>query len=529
MSGAYNDPSAEQAVPSRRQFLLRLATTSGSAAATAAMSALGLGLPSVASAAPPALSPELGRGKSVLVVGAGIAGLVAAYELQRAGFSVQVLEARERVGGRNWSIRNGSRVTLADGSSQTVQWADGQYFNAGPARLPTHHQTILGYARQFGVPLETEVNSSRSASVLSGAPGAQPLALRRVAHDSRGHLAELLAKSTRQGALDQSLSADDRARLLDLLKVYGDLDADGRYAGSLRAGFRQQPGAGATPAQRLDPLPLRTLLDPDLWVAHAYDESIDQQPTMLQPVGGMDAIPLAFASRLGHAVRLNTELRALRHDARGVRLTVRDRLTSREDTLAADYAVVTVPPPVLAGVDTDLRPEVQRAIAAVHYDAANKIAWQSRRFWEAENGIYGGLAYVRNEIRLVWYPSGGFHNPQGILVANYSTGDDARRLSDRPLADQFEASRAIVERLHPGRGSELSAPVSVAWHKVPHSLGPWAHWRQPDSPEYTLLNQPDGRVHLAGDYLAQVGAWQEGAALSAHQAVQAIAKHLRTA
>jgi monoamine oxidase len=520
----------------RRSFVMSLAATGGYAAAQAALGVLGLAAPAVASTAPLGLPSELGRGRKVVVLGAGIAGLVSAWELRRAGFDVTVVEARERVGGRNWSVRGGTRIEHPDGPQQTAQFDDGLYFNAGPARLPTHHRTILGYAREFGVELEVEVNASRSAYALGASPGSQPVRLRRLQHDARGHIAELLAKSTRQGALDQELSADDRAKLLDFLKVYGDLGADGRYQGSSRAGWATPPGAAAQPGIKQQPLALRALLDPDLWLATVYEESIDQQPTMLQPVGGMDRIPYAFYDRLKDVVRLNTEVKSIRNVARAgspagvqVRVRRRDGVTGggAEETLDADWAISTIPLPVLAGIPNNFAPEVAQAVASVHYDAASKIAWQSRRFWEDE-GIYGGLSYVKHDINLLWYPSGGFHRPQGILIGSYATGDNARRFNTRPLAAQFEASREQVERLHPGGGVELQRPVAVAWHKQAWSLGPWVHWERPDAPAYVLLNQPHGRVHFAGDVLAQLGAWQEGAALSAQRAVRAIATELRS-
>ena len=87
-------------------------------------------------------------------------------------------------------------------------------------------------------------------------------------------------------------------------------------------------------------------------------------------------------------------------------------------------------------------------------------------------------------------------------------------------------SREVIDRVHPGRGAELKNPVSVAWHKVPYSLGSWVHWATPAEKEYTRLNQPEGRVHFAGEYLSQIGAWQEGAALSGHHAIAAIARRI---
>jgi monoamine oxidase len=514
----------------RRTFLMQLAATSGYTAAAAAMTTLGLGAPHVAAAAQVPglqLAPGSGKGIKVLVLGAGIAGLASAWELRKAGYEVQLVEARDRVGGRNWTIRNGSRIELNDGTTQVAEFEPGHYFNAGPARLPSHHQTILGYCREFGVELEAEVNTSRSAYFLpDAARGGKPVQLRRAINDARGHVAELLARATGRGALDQELSTEDRARLVEFLKVYGDLTPQAQYEGSERSGYKVYPGAAGQVGQRNEPLSLEALLDPDLWTALIFDELLIFQPTMLQPVGGMDRIPSAFYQRLKDVARLNTEVQAIRNTDHGVDVTVRDRRSGKQQTLSADYAVVTFPLPVLAKVDTNFAPEVQAAIANIHYDTASKIAWQSRRFWETEAQIYGGISVVKHETSLIWYPSGGFHKATGILVGCYNIGQTARDFTARPLSAQFASSREVIDRVHPGRGAELKNPVSVAWHKVPYSLGAWVHWATPAEKEYVRLNQPDGRVHFAGEYLSQIGAWQEGAALSGHHAVAAIAQRV---
>jgi monoamine oxidase len=515
----------------RRTFLMQLAATSGYTAAAAAMTTLGLGAATIASAAgqnpPLQLAPGSGKGIKVLVLGAGIAGLVSAYELRKAGYQVQLIEARDRVGGRNWTIRNDTRIEHNDGVTQVAEFEPGHYFNAGPARLPSHHQTILGYCREFGVELEAEVNTSRSAYFLPDAvKGGKPIQLRRAVNDARGHLSELLARATSKGALDQELSLDDRSKLVEFLKVYGDLSPQAEYKGSERSGYKVYPGAAEQVGERNEPLPLEALLDPDLWTALIFDELLIFQPTMLQPVGGMDRIPHAFHQRLKEVARLNTEVKSIRNKDKGVEVVVRDRSSGKQQTLSADYAIVTFPLPVLAQVENNFAPEVQQAISNIHYDTASKIAWQSRRFWETESQIYGGISVVKHETSLIWYPSGGFHKKGGVLVGCYNIGQNARDFTAQPLSAQFASSRGVIDRVHPGRGAELKNPVSVAWHKVPYSLGSWVHWATPAEKEYTRLNQPEGRVHFAGEYLSQIGAWQEGAALSGHHAVAAIARRV---
>ncbi len=510
----------------RRHFLMQLAATSGYTAAHAAMTTLGLGAVGLtaAAAAPLLPAPGSGKGLRVLVLGAGIAGLVSAWELRKAGYRVQIVEARERVGGRNWTIRDGTRIDYTDGSSQTARFDPGQYFNAGPARLPSHHQTILGYCREFGVALEAEVNTSRGAYFLPDAAKNKPaIQLRRAVNDARGRISELLAKATNAGALDRELSVADRQRLLEFLKVYGDLALDHSFKGSERSGYTVFPGAAEQVGVRPDPLSLDELLDPDLWTSLIFDELLIFQPTMLQPVGGMDRIPAAFQQRLQKELRLNTEVTRIQNEADGVVVTVRHRASGKVETLRADYAITTFPLPVLAKVPSNFSPKVRQAIASVEYDTASKIAWQAPRFWETDSHIYGGISVVKHVTSLIWYPSGGFHQPTGTLVGCYNIGQAARDFTNQPLAAQFASSRQVIDRVHPGRGAALQRPVSVAWHKVPYSLGSWVHWATPAEPAYVLLNQPDGRVHFAGEYLSQIGAWQEGAALSAHHAVAAIA------
>src|SRR5262245_62122425 len=123
--------------PTRREFLLRVAHAGGSAATFAAMQSLGLLPEAPAIASTVRLPTQMGKGIKVVILGGGLAGLASAYELEKAGFECTLLEARDRPGGRNWTIRNGATAEFVDGTRQTVQYADSKsYFNAGPARLP---------------------------------------------------------------------------------------------------------------------------------------------------------------------------------------------------------------------------------------------------------------------------------------------------------------------------------------------------------------------------------------------------------
>lgn len=510
----------------RRQLISRIAAVGGYSAAVGALDALGLAPKALAASFDPLQLGSSGKGKHVVVVGAGISGLVSAYELRKAGFSVTILEARERVGGRNWTLRRGSKVEFDDGVSQTVDFDEGQFFNAGPARIPSHHQTLLGYCRELGVELQVLVNSSRNALALPDAR--QPaFQLRQAVNDSRGQLSELLARSVSRKALDQDLSADDRQALLSFLKVYGDLNADFKYQGSVRSGYTRLPGAGDQTGITRAPLELQTLLNPKLWGALVFDEIPEFSSTMFQPVGGMDRIPLAFYDKLKDAVRFHAEVSDIQTSEQGSRVTYKDRQTGKSQTLSADYAIVTVPLPLLAKLPSNFSTPFKQAILSAQSDQANKVAWQSPRFWETDFNIFGGLSYLDHEVKGLWYPSDRLNSAQGILIAAYNTSAAAQAFSQKSLAEQFTSSRQAVELLHPGHSAKLQKPVAINWSKVPFSKGPWIVNDEVGEQAYHILNQPQGRTYLASDALAHggVGIWQNSAADSARRIVTLIGRH----
>src|SRR4249919_3550608 len=235
----------------RRTLLEQVGAIGGLGAAYSAMEALGLAIPTPIHAESFALPTGAGRGRSVVILGAGIGGLVSAYELQKAGYRVTVLEARDRIGGRVWTIRNGDRIVQTGRPDQHATFDPGLYFNAGPARIPSTHRVILGYARNFGVQLENFVNVNRNAGWdFSGR--VQPE--RRMVEDMRGQLAELLAKAIDRKALDGVVSADEVAAVRQFLAPYASLDAKGNYLPSGSSGWAVD-GGGYSQA----PVPLKAL------------------------------------------------------------------------------------------------------------------------------------------------------------------------------------------------------------------------------------------------------------------------------
>jgi monoamine oxidase len=534
---------------SRRDFLTGVGRAGGYSAAFFLMERMGLlaaEVPAVANA-----EPGSGKGVKVVILGGGIAGLVSAYELRALGYECTILESRSRPGGRNWSVRGGDIVTFLDGTSQKCTWDAGHYQNFGPARLPSVHHTILGYCEKLGVPLEVEVNMSRSAFLQNDeANGGEPMVLRQVENDTRGHVSELLAKSINQGSLDQNLSSEDRERMLAFLRSYGPLDRAGKYAGSDRAGYRQTPGAGDQVGVLSEPIDMHTLLDEKFWQSMLFDEQFDMQATMFQPVGGMDRIPYAFAKALGKTVKFDAPVTEIRKTAKGVRIGYQHRGSAK--AIEADYCICAMPLTILKKTPNDCSPPYKKVIDECTYASAYKIAWESRRFWEQDYHIYGGLEFVNQGCSPIWFPSAGMFTPRGVLVSGYS--DEARSpLVGLDLREKFAESRKSIERLHPGHSSELEKPMYVTWGNIPHNQGSWissygpgqtrqnfeltrqtGDEREPTmgpriNPGYETLIEPDGPIVFAGDHVSHLVAWQEGAALSALRAVSQVNDKVKAA
>jgi monoamine oxidase len=539
----------------RRDFLMRAGQTGGYGAAFVLMQSLGL-LPLPEAASSP-LHLVDGRGTRVVILGGGIAGLVAAYELGKAGWSCTILEARHRPGGRNWSIRNGTEVEFTDGTRQTCAFEPDHYFNAGPARLPSTHSTMLGYCHELGVALEVEINSARSALMQADTlNGGVPVQERRVVNDTRGHVSELLAKCIKKGALDQEIDSSDRERMIEFLRQYGDLNPDLLFKGTDRSGYRIPPGAGSETPTVNDPLPMHQLLDANLWNGMLVEDVIEWQPTMFQPVGGMDRIPFAFAARLDSVIRYGAAVTRIRQSGSGITVTYRDTSSADQTashTIEADYCICAMPLTVARTLDADFGPQIHAILDTVRYDSAYKIAWEAPRFWEKESNIFGGISYLQQTVDLVWYPSARIFSDTGIVIGGYSIeqppalGALPEELAKSELAyrsqiangyafaslpnmqAKLDASRRSIDLLHPGHGKDLAKPIYISWGHIPHNLGSWISLEWNDQKALATLQSPDRRVYFAGDHTSHLVGWQEGAALSAHRVINQLGARIQAA
>jgi len=528
----------------RRSFLDAVGRAGGAAAIYETMVAMGMIRVPQAFAGPPQIPVESGRGQRVVILGAGIAGLTAAYELHNAGYEVILLEAKERAGGRSYTVRTGDTIEENTGTKQVCAFDDHSdfYLNAGPGRLPYHHTAILYYCTLFGVPLEVYTMMSRANEYQrdeSWNGGTVPN--RRIANDTRGWISELLAKSVIKGRLNTELKNKgvDRDQFLNLLTVFGDIDpADNYdYLGSSRSGYLTEPGIDSC-GTLLKPLALADLVSSDFW-NHRFmqAEEYEWQPTLFQPVGGMDQIwryGFLQKSPVGRFIHYNQEVvnveNTTEYGKPKVKIAFRPSggLEQIVSSITADWCISTIPLPILAKItsENNFSQPYKDAIAGVKFAPTVKVGWQtSSRFWETDRQMYGGISYTTDPITQVWYPSWGYFKQKGILTGAYNYDQDAINYGNMRLQERLVEAMKGAKKLHPDfdKHVPIELGLSIAWQNVPWQLGGWADDWSCDTAIPDVLLKPEGQFWVAGDQVSYLSGWQEGAVRSAHHVISAIA------
>jgi monoamine oxidase len=518
---------AGRPVLTRRRFLQVLGATAGSAAVANAMAAWGhLGVS--AQTEPPKLTGKV-NGVKVVVLGAGPGGCPSAYELMNLGYDVTVLEAHSHVGGHAFTVRRGAKTHEYGGEEQVCNFdADPtNWFDAGPSRLPSYHRAILHYCKVFNIPMidynNINLNAWTYAEGIDGAMSGKKMRLGELQADMGGYTSELLAKAANQDTLDGELTADDRDQLVEYLTAWGMLSSkDLAYTSDTsNRGFSQLPGAGDRPGVPSDPVPFKDLLPFANAVVGgesgylAAVASYDWWATLLQPVNGMEAIYSdGFHKALGDRIKLNSEVTEIRQSDNDVTITYKNTESGETQQIKADYCMCNIPLSVLMKIPSDFSSKMRAAMEGIAYATAMRMGMQfKRRFWEEDDWIYGGQSFFNNsKVGILGYPNSDYMASKGVLLALYNFGNDAINISRLSLKDREEFGLQWGSKIHPTYRQDFESSFSVAWHRMPYSLGAWPSFTTRTRQQYypTLL-EPDGRIYLVGEHLSYVNAWQEGA------------------
>lgn len=454
--------------------------------------------------------PKAATPRRVVIAGAGMAGLVAALELRRAGHEVSVLEAQQRVGGRVSTLR--------------APFTDGLYGEAGAMRIPRSHALTLAYVERFRL--------ATSPFTASNPHGYQYL---------HGQRERISAASEDPASLGFELTADETGK--SAAQLWGEVLAP--IAKLVREGGET---GWSEVVGKYDQYSLREFFE----VSHLSEGAIEMCGLLLhfealmnlsclevlrEEVGeyfhdvvaidgGMDLLPRSFLPEVRDCIRFGARLAAIDQSADGVRAHY--STTAWAGCVEADYAIVTLPFSVLRHIEfvQPLSRAKQRAIRQLHYDAAAKILFQCRRrFWEEDDGIFGGASVTDLPIRAMYYPDHGRDTGRGVLLASYTWAEDAQRWGS--LSPEMRISQALenVARIHPQVADEFEVGTSKMWHDDEFAGGAFASF---EPGQQTLLHvhiiEPEGRIHFAGEHASLTHAWIQGAIESGLRAAWEVSK-----
>ena len=454
------------------------------------------------------LQPRAINAKKIIVVGAGMAGLVAGYELKRAGHDVKILEARERVGGRILTLRE--------------PFSDGLYAEAGAMRLPSTHKLVQAYIQKLG--LQT-----------TGFTKANPNSFFYI--NGHKHLRSKVEHDPASLGLDLAGPNGDQT----VIQLWGDLihhtaerlEADAGYWDELRNQYgdysfysylrSQQWSADAISALALID-GLETVFDTSF--LHILQLELQWLGAdMTQIVGGMDRLPMAFLPELENRIQFGAEMVALDHTADSV--TIHYRSHAGPDLVTGDFAIVTIPYSVLRFVDVlkPFSPGKQMVLRQLHYVNAMKVFFQCRRrFWEEDDGLFGGSTITDLPIRQIQYPDQNRETNQGVLMGSYTYGEEANRWTSRSPEDRVTQTLKYVAMIHPQVTKESEKGVFKVWSEDKFSGGAFAVFEPGEEARLSAhIATPEGPIHFAGEHTSsKKRVWIEGAVESGLRAAQEV-------
>ncbi len=446
--------------------------------------------------------------KKVVIVGAGLAGLAAGLELKRAGHVPIIIEAQRRVGGRVYTLRD--------------PFTEGLYAEVGAMRVPRAHALTMAYVDKFGLKTNDFTMDNPNSYYYMG--GRKVRAAEAAIDPS---LLGFEVSENEKGKTAGKMYEAALKPLLDLLQRDGDNaweEIVEKYDQYSTREFLEVSGWSEGMIEMFGLLANQESVMNSSFLELFREDSGNYYTNMVEIDGGTDRLPHAFLPELRHHIRFGAKMIAIDQSPNDV--TIHYQTHAGKFSEIGDYAILTVPFPVLRHVEV-LKPfsrAKNRAIRQLHYDASAKILFQcKRRFWEEDDGIFGGGTLTDLPIRNLYYPDHGRETGRGVILASYTWSEDAQRWGSLKPDDRIMQALDDVAEIHPQITKEFEVGASWMWHDDEFAGGAFALF---DPGQQTLLHdeivKPEGRIHFAGEHASLYHAWIQGAFESGLRAAVAI-------
>lgn len=470
----------------RRDFLKRTALAAATLS-TCALNTFALGQTSF---------ERRGASKKVIIIGAGLAGLSAAYELTHAGHDVTVLEARRRPGGRVHTLRD--------------TFAEGLYAEAGATRIPNHHHFTLKYAELFGLTLD---------------PFA-PLDLPSVYH-VRGKRIQVppgqkvewpYELTTEERAL--GVSGMRQKYIWSMLGEVGNVtdpnwpprEVMEKYDQMNRSDFWRSRGASSEAIALLSLGGIDDRFESWSTLFMLRNQALNRKLSQYYKIrGGNDLLPKAFAARLAETIHYAAPVVRIEQSAEGVKAVFFH--AGAYHTLTGDHLICAVPFTVQKNIEVTpaFSDGKQRAIEQLPYLSASKIFLQlKRRFWISQG--LSGFATTDLPIGQVWDMSYKQPGTRGILQA-FPLSLHSRRVTGMAEEERIDFALEQVELIYPGTREYFEGGVTKCWDEDEWARGASAYYKPGQfSSLLPHVARPEGRIHFAGEHTSVwTDGWMQGA------------------
>ncbi|MBI3194942.1 MAG: flavin monoamine oxidase family protein [Ignavibacteriae bacterium] len=447
-----------------------------------------------------------GPSKKIIILGAGLAGLSAGYELTNAGHEVIIVEARTRPGGRLYTMRE--------------PFSDGMYAELGATRIPENHQWTMHYVSHFGLDLDefrpTNLNDMlflRGKRIITS-HGEEPEFPVELTPEEK----ELGVMGMRQKYINP------------ILKEVGDVTEKNwlppasllHYDSMTWREFLRHRGASVGAVELLT-LGHSAGLYNEVSALQMLRVSAEgrKRRQMYKIRGGNDKLPQVFVERMKDIIHFNSPVVKIEQNAETVRTTMLN--SGKQETIVGDYLICTIPFPVLRtiAVTPAFSPNKVKAIEKLWYTSIARVNLQTKtKFWLDEN-LSG---FVRTDLPIMetWDISHNIEGKKGMLLA-YASGTSAQQICDMSENVQISFVLDQIEQFFPQIKKEFEVGNSFCWQKEEWSKGAWA-WLKPGqySTIASFLSTPEGRIHFAGDHTSVWSSWMQGAFESGYRAANEV-------